>query len=446
MKLVAGLLLLAATFAVGGFALYSQTGNETEVGQADAAGIGPIKLTSTAAPTSTPPPARKGTAVVASPTATGAQPAPWTYPAASPPELYAAECLGPGLDSVRLFLFWNPSSAGQQYLDFSIYNNNFAPDTFVSIGPFAEDGWGFLFDGVRQGTTHYARINTWTGTAWAASYPLQLYTPVCDPIVAEPILAADMSALRDRLGGTIYSSGLNAAVAITDLQTGETVDVNGYDNRLPGCTLNLFVIMSVVQELQAGTAPEPIAGDLIAQTITRSDPILARRMLKDWVGDDNLYRGIERLNVFMQALGMHDTLFDHPPAFPEESLNGGINNETTARDANRGLRALWDGQVVSPVWRDYLLQKMTLVKPGLQYIIGSAGYDAVRSHKNGFLYEQGWSDNDIGIVWFERGGQRYGYAISFYSQYLRGKYDAIPLAQEIAAQAYEWFVSRYGAP
>jgi hypothetical protein len=93
-----------------------------------------------------------------------------------------------------------------------------------------------------------------------------------------------------------------------------------------------------------------------------------------------------------------------------------------------------------------MLQKMTLVKPGLQYIIGSAGYGAIRSHKNGFLWESGWADNDIGIVWFERGGQRYGYAISFYSQYLRGKWDAIPLGQRVASLAYSWFAARYGAP
>jgi hypothetical protein len=444
-KLVVGVLLLAAAAAAGGIALYSQSGRNADATAINAGGI-TIRLSPTPAPTRTASPNHTETAAASSPTPAAAKPTPWSYPAASPPELYAAECLGTGLDSVRLFVFWNPSHAGEQYLDFSIFNNNFAPGTYLSIGSFAQDGWSYVLDGVRQGTTHYLRINTWTGTAWAPSYPLQFFTPVCDPLVAELIPAPDMAALRNLMGGTIFNSGLNAAVAITDLQTGETIDVNGYDNRLPGCTLNLFVIMSVVQKLQAGTAPEPLAGDLIAQTITRSDPILARRMLKEWVGDDNLYRGIERLNVFMQALGMHDTLFDHPPAYPEESLNGGINNETTARDANRGLRALWDGQVVSPVWRDYLLQKMTLVKPGLQYIIGSAGYDATRSHKNGFLYEQGWSDNDIGIVWFERGGQRYGYAISFYSQYLRGKYDAIPLAQEIASQAYDWFVSRYGAP
>jgi hypothetical protein len=356
------------------------------------------------------------------------------------------ECAGTGQNSVRVFLLWNPSKAGLQYLDFSVFNNGFAPGTFLSIGPMNPDAWGFMINGVRQGTAHTARVNTWTGSTWVPSYPLTFFTPVCDQSAYAPAPAADMIALQQRMGGSIFNSGLNVAVAITDLQTGETVDVNGHDVRLPGCTINLFALFATVQTLQAGRYAEPVAGDLIGQTINRSDPITARRLMKDWVGEGNLYLGMTRTQDMMRSLGMNDTLLDHPPAFPHESMFGGINNRITARDANRGLEALWNGQVVSDGWRDYMLQKMTLVKPGLQYIIGSSGGGAVRSHKNGFLWEQGWADNDIGIVWFNRGGQRYGYAISFYSQNLRGKYDAIPIAQTVAAQAYAWFVGRYGYP
>ncbi len=434
MKIVASILVIAA-LAVAGVITYTQIGPS-----ADANGID-VLLTKTA--TRTP----KGGAPAPTATSTpSAVPVPWSYPAAAGPGIYSMECQGAGQNSVRVFLLWNPSKAGTQFLDFSVFNNGFESGTFITVGPMAADAWGYMLDGVRQGTSHTARVNTWTGSAWAPSQPLQFYTPVCDKTAAERAPGADMIALRNLMGGTIYNSGINAAIAITDLQTSETVDVNGFDNRLPGCTLNLFALMATVQTLQAGRFPEPEAGDLIGQTINRSDPITARRLMRYWVGGGDLVLGIDRVNAFMSALGMNETLMDHPPAFPEESLNGGIENRTTARDANRGLTALWNGQVVSAEWRDYLLQKMTLVKPGLQYIIGSAGYGATKSHKNGFLWEQGWADNDIGIVWFERAGQRYGYAISFYSQYLKAKYDAIPLAQELAAQAYDWFVARYGYP
>jgi hypothetical protein len=170
--------------------------------------------------------------------------------------------------------------------------------------------------------------------------------------------------------------------------------------------------------------------------------------MKNYVGGGDLYAGINEVNAFMQSLGMRDTLMDHPPAYFHESVFGApIDNRITALDTNRGLQALWDGRVLSPGWRDYMLRKMTLVKPGLNYLIpAGTSSGAVVSHKNGFLYAEGWADNDIGIVWFERGGQRYGYAISFFTQYVPSKYADIPMGQQVSSLAYQWFVGRYGYP
>src|SRR6185295_8773654 len=249
------------------------------------------------------------------------------------------------------------------------------------------------------------------------------------------------------IAATIYLSGINTAVAITDLRTGETIDVNGFETRLPGCTINLFALIRVAVDLQAGKYPEPEAGDLIGQTINRSDPITARRLTRDWIGDGNLQAGVARANDFMHALGMTSTLMDHPPAFPEESFYDGGDNRITARDVNRGLQALWGDRLLNAWWRDYMLYKMTLVKPGLNYLIPIGTSDgAIVSHKNGFLYSEGWADNDIGIVWYERGGQRYGYAISFFTEDVAHKYDDIPMGQQVSSLAYQWFVSRYGYP
>jgi hypothetical protein len=349
-------------------------------------------------------------------------------------------------NSVRIILLWHPSKRGAQFLDLSIFNNGFAPGTFVGIGPLGNDAYGFVWDGLIQATPHFVRVNTLTPNGWAASDTLSFYTPTCDPFALEPAPAADMLGLRDRIAASVSYWGFDTAVAITDLQTGETIDVNGYGVRLPGCTINLFALMRVAVDLQAGLYPEPLPGDLIGQTINRSDPITARRLMREFIGNGDLYAGIEEVNEYMRALGMNDTLMDHPPAFIHESLFG-VSNRTTARDMNRGLRALWDGRAMSPGWRDYMLQKMTLVKPGLNYLIpAGTGAGAISSHKNGFLYEQGWADNDIGIVWFERGGQRYGYAISFFTQYVPNKYDDIPLGQEVSRLAWQWFVGRYGYP
>jgi hypothetical protein len=362
--------------------------------------------------------------------------------------MVAASCSSATATGAKAVLLWGPSHGGPQYVDLSIFNNGFAPGTFISLGGYARDRWGLVWDGLLQGTTHYARINTFTSQGWKASGTVAFFTPICDPNAYQPAPAADMLRLRDDLAAAITNSGIDTAVAITDLRTGETVDVNGNANRLPGCTVNLFALMRVVVDLQFGLYAEPQPGDLIGQTINRSDPITSRTLVKYWLGAGDLGRGLNSVNDFTQSLGMTATLLDHPPAFPGESLHGfPTENRITALDANRGLRAIWDGRVLSPGWRDYFLRKMTLVKPGLNYLIPagtSAG--ATVSHKNGFLYQEGWADNDIGIVWYARGGQRYGYAISFFTEGVPVKYGDIVLGQRVSSLAYQWFVNRYGYP
>lgn len=397
----------------------------------------------------TPTPARTATANPRTPSATATPTAapPTPTGAAVGPGIFVSECRSGDPNSVRVIFLWQPSKQGPQFVDLSVFNNGFAPGTFIATGALGNQQYGFIWDGLVQGTTHFARVNTLTPTGWQASSTLAFYTPVCNAFLTEPAPGADMLSLRDDIAAAIGRTTINTAVAITDLRTGETIDVNGSDVRLPGCTINLFALIRVAVDLQAGKYPEPEPGDLIGQTINRSDPITARRLMIDWIGGGDEVAGVTRVNDFIHALGMGDTLMDHPPAFPEESLFGGGPNRITARDANTGLKALWDGRVLNPFWRDYMLQKMTLVKPGLNYLIAAgAGAGATVSHKNGFLWEEGWADNDIGVVWYERGGERYGYAISFFTENVPGKYDDIPLGQEIASRAYGWFVARYGYP
>ncbi len=436
----AAALVVAAAVTVS---LAARLGSNDPAPGAEAAGTG----TATKTATKTPTPTRTPRGFRPSPTPTST-PIPTPPPAAAiGPGLMVAECSGAGVNDARAILLWTPSKSGQQWLDLSIFNNGFASGTFVGLGPFAPDRWGFVWGGLTQGTTHYVRVNTLTTQGWKSSSTLALYTPVCDAAAYQPAPAPDMLRLRDDVDAAIRDSGIDTAVAITDLQSGETVDVNGADNRLPGCTINLFALMKVVTELQAGLYPEPQPGDLIGQTINRSDPITSRQLVKYWIGNGDLGTGLLSVQDFMASLGMSSTLLDHPPAFPGESLYGGLENRITALDANRGLKAIWDGRVLAPFWRDYFLYKMTLVKPGLNYLIpAGASADATVSHKNGFLYQEGWADNDVGIVWFERGGRRYGYAISFYTEGVRNKYDDIPMGQRVSSLAFQWFVARYGYP
>jgi len=384
-------------------------------------------------------------------TRTPSRPTPTPTPRPRPeaaigPGLMIQQCRGAGPQSVEATFLWSPSRGGRQWLDISVHADGFAPGTFLSIGPLGADAFGYILPGMLQGTPHFARINTLTSQGWKPSATLEFFTPICDAAAYAPPPAPDMLALQTRLADAVRLSGVNAAISVTDLRTGETIHVNGDQVRLPGCTLNLFTLMRVVIDLQQGKYAEPVAGDLIYQTINRSDPITSRRLLKDYIGAGNVYTGLREVGDLMAGLGMTQTLYDHPPAYWHESLNGGIDNRTTALDTNRGLKAIWDGRVLHPGWRDYLLQKMRLVKPGLNYLVSVGTGGSYVSHKNGFLWAEGWVDNDIGIVWFDRGGQRYGYAISYFSGDLSGKYDGIPLGQRLSSLTYAWFDARYAAP
>jgi len=402
-----------------------------------------IGTASGATPTPTPTPTRRpGTP---SPTPT---PAPPSVPApASGLAVMVTECRGSTPNSVRAFFLWGPSRSGPQWLDLSIFNDGFAPGRFVTAGGVESSRWGYVWDGLAQGTTHFVRVNTLSAAGWKTSQTVMFYTPVCDGGAAQPRPAPDMIQLRADIAAAIDGSTINTAVAITDLQTGETVEVNGDAPRLPGCTINLFALMRVAADLQDRRYDQEEPGELIAQTINRSDPVTARILTRYWLGAGDLALGMRRVNDFMRGLGMSATVMDHPPAFPEESLFGTGVNAITARDTNRGLAALWGDRVFNPWWRSYMLYKMTLVKPGLNYLIAAgAGAGSTVSHKNGFLYEEGWADNDIGIVWYDRGPASIGYAISFFTENVPGKYDDIPIGQEIASRAYQWFVARYGYP
>ncbi len=354
----------------------------------------------------------------------------------------AQQCDTSSPGSVSATISWVASRRGDQWLDISLFNNRFAPSTFVGLGPFPPATSSFVWSGLRPGLTHFLRINTLSPYGWEPSQTFAFATQACgdDPALPQP--NEELVGLRDRLWAEIAASGFNAAVAVTDLQTGESIDVNGDEPRLPGCTINFFVLLSVVMDLQEGLYGESEVGDLIARTVWSSNPITARDLLRR-TGMGDLGTGLVKIDQLLDLLGLSVSTYDHPPAFPHESLQGSVNL-LTANEMNRALVALYQARIVEPAWRDYLLNKMMGVKPGLQYLIPAGVGDGFVSHKNGFFADfSGWVDNDAGVVMFDRGGNRYGYAISLFTENVPSKYADIPLGQTVSRLVWQYFSSRY---
>lgn len=270
------------------------------------------------------------------------------------------------------------------------------------------------------------------------------------PARAAPAAAAGppLSELESQLAALIAAArgGGEYAVAVTDLQTGETIAVHGDRPHLAACSINFFVLLQVVADLEAGRYREPLVGDLVARTIYSSNPVTAYA-LYTIAGDGSALTGARRVAGLIARMGLDGTVLDHPPGYARVSLRPNPrdwNNWMTAADANRALAQLYRGEVVGTRWRDYLLEAMTKVKPGLNYLT-AYGPEGTVSHKNGFFRatDGTWVDNDIGIVRFERDGRTYAYAISFFSQWVPTKYADIPLAQRISVATWEFFSQRY---
>ena len=254
----------------------------------------------------------------------------------------------------------------------------------------------------------------------------------------------DMQVLQQNIAAAVANSGIDAAVAVTDLQTGETIGHRGHEPRLPGCVINFFVLLQAVQDVQNGRYGEHRIGDLISRTVYSSNPVTARELLLI-AADGNVDTGMQRVSQLMASIGISASVYDHPPAYPHESRFGSANLLTPI-EMNMGLSALWHGQVVNFQWRDYLLEKMTGSKPGLKYLIPAGVGDGRVHHKIGFFpHPNGtWVDADAGIVTFWRGGQPYAYAISFFAQGIPSEYADVPVGQQVSRLAWDFFNARYG--
>jgi len=96
------------------------------------------------------------------------------YPGADFVTVVSQECL-PG-NRVRIFVNWNPYNFGPQWIDLSLFNNDFIFGTFIGLGPMPPNQNNFMWDGLLPGLRHYLRINTLTAFGWFPSATITFVT------------------------------------------------------------------------------------------------------------------------------------------------------------------------------------------------------------------------------------------------------------------------------
>jgi hypothetical protein len=258
------------------------------------------------------------------------------------------------------------------------------------------------------------------------------------------LIGEDLVALQEEMARAIgsYTVAGKYAVAVTDLQTGETVSVNGETPHLPGCLTNLFLLIEVVRRIDSGELQLAQAHHLLVATSWSSNAATARDLYV-LLGRGDAVEGVRAVDeLIKKVLKLGGVVLDHPPGYSEHSLGVAYNNMVTAEATNRTLAALWHGDLLSKESRAYLLGRLREVKPGLNYLTAALP-EGVVGHKNGFFVgDTGYVDNDAGIVVLDRNGTQYAYAVSFLSQEVPWKYGDVELGQRLVRLTYDVMASR----
>jgi len=223
-----------------------------------------------------------------------------------------------------------------------------------------------------------------------------------------------LAPLQELLASEIEAYPGRVAIAVTDLQTGESISLNGDRWQYAGCTINAFTLWTVGLVYQDTGRLPPYIHLYNVATVSWAP---ANTALVFWLGDGDVYRGLERIN---QALQEYDfgVFYDHPPGYDGYSL-GNRENYITAKQMNRFWTGLHNRQMIGPEAAAWAFDLFKLVGPKYNTIIPARLPSRARVfHKVGFFYYVSGvsAQNDSGLVVYDDGEKAFAYAITFLSE------------------------------
>jgi hypothetical protein len=167
---------------------------------------------------------------------------------AANPVVWAQDCSTTQPGTTRVTFLWTPSRAGPQWLDLSLFDNGFPPGMFVGVGPLPAEAWGFVWDGLQPGATHYLRVNTLSQGGWQSSGTLAFTTIACGPDMAVQQSCSPTSGLVDVTFR--WTPRLLSGIA-------QWIDLSVFDNGfVPGTFISAGPLSAVASSFQwAGLRP-----------------------------------------------------------------------------------------------------------------------------------------------------------------------------------------------
>ncbi|MCH8052071.1 MAG: serine hydrolase [Chloroflexi bacterium] len=240
----------------------------------------------------------------------------------------------------------------------------------------------------------------------------------------------------------VQAGGIEVGIAVTDLQTGETVSVGGNAPHKTGCVINMFALMAAVDRFQDGAASPSSVSYSVQKGIGGSFPPEVKNFLGVIFGD--FRAGEAHARALMAGWGMQTYQFDHVPYYGTEPYQPNI---LTALETNDILARLWWGELFSPEWTDYTIGVLRNTFSYIDYILPKyLPWNATVGHKIGYHWDyDGWVNNDVGLVSFTGAdGQQKAYAISYFSQYAPTEYHGYSFGARLSLIVWNFMATRYG--
>ncbi len=250
------------------------------------------------------------------------------------------------------------------------------------------------------------------------------------------ILESEINAYVSQIGG------IGIGIAVTDLQTGETVSVNGNSVHKTGCVINLFALMAAVDRFEDGAASPGSVSWSVQKGIGGSFPPEVRNFLGVIFGD--FHAGEAHARSLMDEWGMETFQFDHVPYYGSEPYEPNI---LTALETNDILSRLWYGELFDAEWTDYAVGVLRNSFAYVDHILPKyLPWNAEVGHKIGYHWDfDGWVNNDVGLVSFVGAdGTEKAYAISYYSQYAPTEYHGFSFGSRLSLIVWNFMAPRYG--
>lgn len=265
--------------------------------------------------------------------------------------------------------------------------------------------------------------------------------PPSEPPVPPSLFMDDLLPELQELIGSWQGDN---AVSVTDLQTGRMVSVNGNRPQPAACTIKIFIMIAIAQDIEAGKITESQVYNLVLSAMGPSNTPPAYELIRI-AGSGDYAAGVRRVNDIMRGLGMTQSIMRHAPSYPDIDLGFGTgDNLLTANELNLALGKLYRGEVLSPWATQYVLWSMTFAIPGQQYSLGGGlPGEADLYHKIGLIYAPYNTWNDAGVVVFHRNGRDYAYAISYLGSRGSDWHDAYYHGADVSAAAWRAFSTAY---